>query len=77
MERNRENSFCCGARAAGNYFPGFSRENAGERIKEFQETGADLLITSCPYCLETFQKALGAEGSRVKDLAELVDERTE
>lgn len=77
MRRNRENSFCCGARAAGNYFTDFSKENAGKRIIEFKETGADLLITSCPYCLEIFQRTLGENNSQAKDLTELVDERTE
>jgi heterodisulfide reductase subunit D len=76
MERNREDSFCCGAGAAGNYFPGFPEENALKRIKEFKETGADLLITCCPSCQETFQKALGEEKGQVKDLAEFVNERT-
>ena len=75
MERNREDSFCCGARAVGNYFPGFPEENAGKRIKEFKETGADLLITCCPSCQEIFQKVLGEEKGQVKDLAEFVNER--
>jgi Fe-S oxidoreductase len=77
MERNRENSFCCGARAIGNYFSNFSEENAKRRIKEFTATGADLLITGCPYCQEVFQKVLGKEQGRVKDLIQFVDERTE
>lgn len=77
MERNREDSFCCGARAVGNYFPNFPEENARKRIKEFKETGADLLITCCPYCQEFFQHILGEEKGQVKDLIEFVDERTE
>ena len=77
MERNRQNSFCCGGRALGNYLPGMAEWTARERIKEFQATGASLLITACPYCLENFRKALPAEEKeRVKDLFELVDERT-
>ena len=75
MERNRENSFCCGARALGHYLPGFPEENAKKRIKEFEDTGADLLITSCPYCKEIFYKTVGEE--KFIDLIELVDERTE
>jgi Fe-S oxidoreductase len=77
MARNREDSFCCGARAAGNYFPDFPEENARKRITEFKETGADLLVTCCPYCQEIFQKVLGKGKGQVKDLIELVDERTE
>jgi glycolate oxidase len=77
MKRNREQSFCCGARGLGNYFENFARETACKRIKEFLETKADLLITACPYCNEIFQEVLGKRNERVKDLIEFVDERTE
>jgi heterodisulfide reductase subunit D len=76
MKRNRENNFCCGAKAVGEYFADFPEETAGERIREFKETGADLLITACPYCKEIFQKVLGEENTRVRDLIEFVEERT-
>ena len=77
MVRNRENSFCCGARTLGNYVPNISEDTAKERIKEFEATSADLLITACAYCKEMFQKVLPAkDGEWVKDLTELVDERT-
>jgi len=77
MVRNRENSFCCGARTLGNYVPSISEDTARERIKEFKATSADLLITACAYCKEIFQKVLPAKDrERVKDLTELVDERT-
>jgi Fe-S oxidoreductase len=77
MARNRENSFCCGARVAGNYVPNLSDDTARERIKEFEGTGTDLLITACAYCKDHFQKVMPAKDrGRVKDLAEFVDERT-
>lgn len=76
MKRNREHSFCCGARGLGNYFEDFAKGTAQERINEFLETKADMLITACPYCKEIFQEVLGKENERVKDLTEFVDERT-
>jgi len=77
MERNRENAFCCGGRAVGSYFPEMSEWTSRERIKDFEAAGADLLITACGYCKDNFQKVLpGKDRSRVKDLSELVDERT-
>jgi Fe-S oxidoreductase len=76
MNRNRKDSFCCGSKAAGKYFDDFRERTAGERIDEFKETGADLLITACHYCKTIFQQALGDEKDRVKDLCEFVDERT-
>jgi heterodisulfide reductase subunit D len=76
MERNREQSSCCGARGLGAYFEDFAKGTAEGRIKEFLETEADLLITACAYCKEIFQRVLGKEKERVKDLSEFVDERT-
>ena len=75
MERNRANSFCCGARALGNYFPNMSEVTARERVKEFRATGAERLITACPYCKEIFSKVMGKESNRVLDLTEFVSER--
>lgn len=77
MKRNREQSLCCGARALGTYFNDFAAQNAKERINEFMDTKADLLITACPYCRETFQKVMGTEAGRVKDLTEFVAERAQ
>jgi Fe-S oxidoreductase len=77
MERNRVNSFCCGARTLGNYMPDMPEWTAKERIKEFEATGADLLVTACPYCKDNFRKVLPDEDKgKVIDLVELVDQRT-
>jgi Fe-S oxidoreductase len=77
MARNRENSFCCGARALGHYIPNLSKDTARERIKEFKATGADLLITACAYCKDNLQKVMpGKDKDKVKDLMEFVDGRT-
>jgi len=77
MRRNREDSFCCGARTLGHYVPNLRAHTARERIEEFKDTGADLMITACAYCKDRFRKVLPAkEKERVKDLVELVDERT-
>lgn len=77
MERNRENSFCCGARTLGSYVPNLAGDTARERIKEFEATSADLLITACAYCKGMFQNVMpDKDKKRVKDLTEIVDERT-
>jgi len=77
LERNRQNTFCCGSRAAGEYFSGFRERTARERLDEFEESGADILITACHYCKTLFQQVLGENRDRVKDLCEFVDERTQ
>lgn len=75
MGRKRENAYCCGAGGRSPAFRVFSSWVARERIKEFEETGAELLITACPYCKEAFQKVLPVEKrAQVKDLIEFVDE---
>ena len=78
LRRNRRNSYCCGAGdgTRGKAFPKYSEWVARERFEEFKETGADLLITSCPYCKDIFQKILGSrEKTKVVDLIEFVNER--
>ena len=78
MERNRRDSFCCGARAGNNYFSDFSKKIILERLNEFKRTKADLLITACPYCKTTFQKWLRkAEQYKVMDLTEFVEQHLE
>lgn len=76
MDRNRQNSFCCGSKAAGEYVPDYRNETARERIAEFEDSGADVLITACHYCKTMFQGVLGEDAGRVKDLCEFVDGRT-
>lgn len=78
LGRNRRNSYCCGAGdgTRGEAFPEYSEWVARERFEEFKETGADILITSCPYCKDMFQKILGSkEKTKVIDLIEFVNER--
>jgi Fe-S oxidoreductase len=73
MERNRKDAFCCGARTMGNYFDEAATATAQERIKEFEATGADILVTACPYCKQNFQRVLPSEKQHVvKDLVEVV-----
>lgn len=80
MKRNQADAYCCGAGGGGRSqaFTEFSTQVAEDRLREFRETGADLLITACPYCKEMFQMNLPPEEKeRVKDLVEFVDERTD
>ena len=77
MKRNRRDTFCCGSGGGIQPFQAFSNWTAKERLKEFEETGAALLITACPHCKEQLQRNLPLEeGERVKDLIEFVHERT-
>ncbi len=78
MKRNRENAWCCGA--GGGVKSGFrdwAVEIASERIKEAEETGAEILISSCPFCKRNLMDAIKATGSKLKfmDITELVSSR--
>jgi Fe-S oxidoreductase len=77
MERSRARGFCCGG-GGGRYW---MEEKVGKRISEMRieqviETGADIVATACPYCLQMFEdaiKAKAAEESLVsRDIAELL-----
>jgi Fe-S oxidoreductase len=80
MDKSRSESFCCGA-GGGRIM---AEEKLGTRISESRarmaaETGSDLLVSNCPFCLTMFEDGIktgGAEGQlQVRDLAEIVAER--
>jgi len=77
MDNHRETSFCCGG--GGGHFWMDSAEGGRVdvlRIRQVKETGAETLVTSCPFCLHMLQDALKAEKLdgqvRVRDIASLV-----
>ncbi|MCX8043722.1 MAG: (Fe-S)-binding protein [Desulfobacterota bacterium] len=75
MERIREFSWCCGAGGGvKSAFPDFAVATAKERIEEAQETGAEVLVTSCPWCESNLSDGITAAGSqlRVMSLVEIV-----
>ena len=70
MERIREYSWCCGAGAGcGETAPEFSKWTASERLDEAASTGADFLITACPWCKNNFDSVPG--GISTMDILEL------
>lgn len=82
MTRCREEGLCCGG-GGGRMWTDFSQEEArlGDiRVKEALATGAEILVTACPYCLinmEDAVKAVGVEDRlKIMDLAELLLDAT-
>ncbi len=75
MERIKENSRCCGAgggvKAA---YPGLQGSISHARIKEAEATGAEALVSTCPFCYQGLQVGMTGAGSalRMMDLTELV-----
>jgi Fe-S oxidoreductase len=75
MPRNAENTFCCGAGGGvSEAFPAMAGWAAAERLDEASFTGAEAVVSGCPFCQESFEKAIKASGSQMKyyDLSELV-----
>ncbi len=75
MVRNAENAFCCGGGGGVPVaFPDFAQWVAAQRLDEASSTGAEALISSCPFCQDSFTSALAANHGNLKyyDLTELV-----
>jgi len=77
MRRIKENAWCCGAGGGAiDAYPDFALWAALERIDEAKSTGADVLVTACPWCKRNFTDALKENNSTLKlyDIAELVEQ---
>lgn len=79
MDRNKERSFCCGAGGGRMWL----EETIGERVNNMRtdqalETGADMVVSSCPYCLTMFTDGLkdrdAADKVWAADIIELVEQ---
>ncbi len=76
MERNRENSRCCGAggglKAA---YPDIQNKISQARIKEAEATGATELVSACPFCYQGLQVGIQALDSKLtmRDITEVVN----
>jgi Fe-S oxidoreductase len=75
MERIREYSWCCGAGGGcSDTLPEFSSWTAGERLTEANATGADAIVSACPWCTNNFANAVDENGNKMQvlDIIELV-----
>lgn len=75
MTRNEENAFCCGGGGGvPAAFPDFALWTATERLGEAGSTGADAIVSSCPFCRSNFETAIGSGSQTIQyhDLTELV-----
>ncbi len=75
MEKNRENSRCCGA--GGGYksaFNDFAVNIAMERIHDAEAVGAEVIATACPFCVLNLKAGAKKAGSNIKvmDISEIL-----
>ena len=79
MADSRANSLCCGGGGGRIWAETPKGERfANLRLAQAKEVGAEVLVTSCPYCITNFEEsrlALEDGGApEIKDLTELVRE---
>jgi Fe-S oxidoreductase len=77
MWRIKEYAWCCGAGGGViDAYPDFAMWTARERLKEAMDTGAEAIVTACPWCKRTFEDALqeSGDGFKVYDIIELIDQ---
>jgi len=75
MNKNRENSWCCGGGGSVNIVhTSLAFSVSAQRIKQAQETGAKVLITACPTCVQMLELASKKTKARIQvvDIAKLV-----
>ncbi len=75
MDRSRELSRCCGA--GGGYksaFNDFAVNVAGDRIRDAEDVGAEIIVTACPFCVLNLKAGAKKIGSKVKvmDISEVL-----
>jgi Fe-S oxidoreductase len=80
MERSRDTGFCCGGGGGLMWIeeqPGTTKINQ-IRLEDALKTGAETVVTACPYCLQMFEDSIDHKGVKdslkARDLVELVEE---
>jgi len=81
MDDRRESSLCCGGGGGRIWMDTPKGERFSDlRLAQAKATGAEVLVTSCPYCITNFEDSrLNFEGDapEVKDLTEIIADSLE
>ena len=75
LKRHHEFSWCCGNHGgASEAYPALAEHAVDERLEEVRRSGAEAVVSACPYCRQAFASALEAENSPIKvyDITELL-----
>jgi Fe-S oxidoreductase len=79
MGRSRNTTFCCGGGGGHMWIeeqPGTTKINQ-MRIEDVLKTGAETVVTACPYCLQMFEESIEhkdiKDSLKARDLVELVE----
>lgn len=79
MDSNKQKSMCCGAGGGHYWFDMKVGERVNvQRVNQASKTGADIIATACPFCLQMMEDGLKLtnqeENMIVRDIAELVSD---
>ncbi len=79
MNANRKSSLCCGGGGGRIWMDTPQAERFSDiRLKQARDTGASVLVTSCPYCITNFEESrLNLEYEAVleiKDITEIIND---
>lgn len=79
MADSRQNSLCCGGGGGRIWMDTPKGERFADlRLQQAKDVGAELLVTSCPYCISNFEESRLSleehEGPHIKDVTEIIAE---
>ncbi len=75
-EKAREESFCCGGGGGVKLsYKDVSSNVKSIRLKMLKDTGAEIIVTSCPYCYRNLKNS--DESIKIKDITMIIEERLE
>jgi Fe-S oxidoreductase len=79
MTRCRDRSFCCGGGGLMLFYEPQEEQRMGvKRVQMAAETGANVIVTACPFCMVNIEDAIKVSGMEGKmtaiDVTELVDQ---
>jgi Fe-S oxidoreductase len=79
MDDSRENSLCCGGGGGRIWMETPKSERFSDlRLEQAVEAGAEVLVTTCPYCITNFEESRlnmnYEEVIEVKDITEIIQE---
>ena len=79
MSESMEDSFCCGGGGGRIWMDTPKGERFSDlRVEQAMETGAEVLVTSCPYCIANFEDSMlsskNSEAIEIKDITEIIQE---
>ena len=77
MKTIKQSANCCGAGGGVKKgFPELALKIGKSRIQEAEETGAEIIVSICPFCYRNLADSITEAGSNLKmvDLMELVEQ---